>query len=597
MSEIKEGASLLSTVTNLFVQAISTAYPCMLSKLPINAQVAQNTNSKMKHDYQCNAALSLLKTLKTEMGAEAPKNPREVAQSIMNSMPQEAIIGKLEIAGPGFINFYLNKEWVSESVKKILTRGVVPPPIEKKRVIIDYSSPNIAKDMHVGHLRSTIIGDSLARILEFAGHDVIRINHVGDWGTQFGMLISHLNDIAPDFETNPPSIQDLTVFYKEAKKKFDEDESFKKRSQEEVVHLQSGDERDIKMWKTLCSISEQMFRKVYDLLHIDQRLEVKGESFYNPLLPSVVEELTEKGLIKEDDGALVFFPKGFDVPLIVKKRDGGYGYDSTDLCAIRYRIQEQKADWIIYVVDSGQALHFQQVFAGAREAGWFDRADGKEVRVDHVGFGVVQGEDKKKFKTRAGKSVRLIDLLDEARERAIGILNQRVEQGISSLTDPKDIEFAGSQLGYGGVKYFDLRQNRLSDYIFNFDRMLTPDGDTNVYMQYSHARIQSIINKCNVPIEELAKNNAIHLNEDAEWDLACYLLRFQDTLEAVYSDLLPNRICKYLYDLSQKLNAFYRDCRVIGTEEQDSRLLLCAASEKIMRQGFELLGIVPLDKI
>ena len=264
------------------------------------------------------------------------------------------------------------------------------------------------------------------------------MNHVGDWGTQFGMLICHLTDIAPDFETNPPSIQDLTVFYKEAKKKFDEDPEFKKRSQEEVVRLQSGDPKDIKMWKVLCSISEKMFRKVYDLLHVDQRLELKGESFYNPLLPSIVEELESKGLLKDDNGAKVMFPEGFTVPLIVKKSDGGFGYDSTDLCALRYRIQEQKADWIIYVVDSGQALHFQQVFAAARQAGWLDTD--REIRLDHVGFGVVQGEDKKKFKTRAGKSVRLIDLLDEARERATTILNQRVEQGVTSLSDPKEIE-------------------------------------------------------------------------------------------------------------------------------------------------------------
>lgn len=282
--------------------------------------------------------------------------------------------------------------------------------MEKKRVVIDYSSPNIAKDMHVGHLRSTIIGDCLARILEFCGHEVIRINHVGDWGTQFGMLIAHLQDIAPDFETNPPSIEDLTVFYKEAKVKFDEDPAFKERAHQEVVNLQSGKEQSIKMWKLLCAVSEKMFSRVYAMLNVDPRLKMMGESFYNPLMPAMVKELGEKGLLKEEcvrnskvmrsDGAKVLFPTGFETPLIIQKRDGGFGYDSTDMTALKYRIQEMKADWIIYVVDSGQALHFQQVFQAARDAGWVG-----DVRLDHVGFGVVQGEDKKKFKTRAGKSV------------------------------------------------------------------------------------------------------------------------------------------------------------------------------------------------
>ena len=501
-------------------------------------------------------------------------------------------VEKTELAGPGFMNLYLKKSWVSENILQILKRGCVPPPTERKRIVIDYSSPNIAKDMHVGHLRSTIIGDCLSRILEFCGHEVIRVNHVGDWGTQFGMLIAHLQDIAPGFETNPPSIEDLTVFYKQAKQKFDEDEAFRERAHQEVVNLQSGVERNLKMWRMLCAISEQMFTKVYKMLNVDTRLKVMGESFYNPLLPSMVSELQEKGLLKDDDGAKVMWPKGFDVPLIIQKKDGGFGYDSTDMTAIRYRVQEMKADWIIYVVDSGQALHFQQVFAAAREAGWVN-----DVRLDHVGFGVVQGEDKKKFKTRAGKSVRLIDLLDEARERATVITKQRVADGLSGLTDEKEIEECAAQLGYGGVKYFDLRQNRLSDYVFNFDRMLSPDGDTNVYLQYSHARIMSILRKAPENVDQLKDHTPITLEHPAEWDLACFLLRFSDVLEQVPVDLMPNRICKYIYDLAIKFNTFYRDCRVNGSPEQNSRLLLTAAAEKVMRQGFDLLGIVTLDKI
>ena len=375
----------------------------------------------MKHDYQCNAAMSLAKTLNAQRGEQGKGvSSRSVAERIASALPRlvhiaqscvaNPVIGKTEVAGPGFINVYLDRNWVADRVHSILVDGCIPPPVEKKRVVIDYSSPNIAKDMHVGHLRSTIIGDCLARILEFCGHEVIRINHVGDWGTQFGMLIAHLQDIAPDFETNPPSIEDLTVFYKEAKVKFDKDPAFKERAHQEVVNLQSGKEQNIKMWKLLCAVSEKMFSRVYAMLNVDPRLKMMGESFYNPLMPAMVKELGEKGLLKEEcvrnskvmrsDGAKVLFPTGFETPLIIQKRDGGFGYDSTDMTALKYRIQEMKADWIIYVVDSGQALHFQQVFQAARDAGWVG-----DVRLDHVGFGVVQGEDKKKFKTRAGKSV------------------------------------------------------------------------------------------------------------------------------------------------------------------------------------------------
>lgn len=293
------------------------------------------------------------------------------------------------------------------------------------------------------------------------------------------------------------------------------------------------------------------------------------------------------------DGAKVLFPQGFETPLIIQKKDGGYGYDSTDMTALKYRIEEMKADWIIYVVDSGQALHFQQVFQAAKEAGWVT----DKIRLDHVGFGVVQGEDKKKFKTRAGKSVRLVDLLNEARDRATQIMKQRVADGVSSLTDEKEMEYSAAQLGYGGVKYFDLRQNRLSDYVFNFDRMLSPDGDTNVYLQYSHARCMSILKKSPSTVDELMKTTTISLNHPSEWDLACFILRFNDSLEQVPNDLLPNRICKYVYDLSIKLNAFYRDCRVMGSPEQNSRILLVAAAEKTMRTAFSLLGITPLDRI
>ena len=288
----------------------------------------------------------------------------------------------------------------------------------------------------------------------------------------------------------------------------------------------------------------------------------------------------------------MLFPPNFDTPLIVQKKDGGFGYDATDLMALKYRIDTLKADWVIYVVDSGQSLHFQQVFAAARQAGWV-----RDARLDHVGFGVVQGEDRKRLRTRAGSSVRLVDLLDEACDRAAAIMRQRVGAGLSSLSDGAEIARCAEKLGIGGVKYFDLRQNRLSDYVFSFDRMLSPDGDTNVYLQYSHARIMSILRKAPENVDQLKDHTPITLEHPAEWDLACFLLRFSDVLEQVPVDLMPNRICKYIYDLAIKFNTFYRDCRVNGSPEQNSRLLLTAAAEKVMRQGFDLLGIVTLDKI
>ena len=288
----------------------------------------------------------------------------------------------------------------------------------------------------------------------------------------------------------------------------------------------------------------------------------------------------------------MLFPPNFDTPLIVQKKDGGFGYDATDLMALKYRIDTLKADWVIYVVDSGQSLHFQQVFAAARQAGWV-----RDARLDHVGFGVVQGEDRKRLRTRAGSSVRLVDLLDEACDRAAAIMRQRVGAGLSSLSDGAEIARGAEKLGIGGVKYFDLRQNRLSDYVFSFDRMLSPDGDTNVYLQYSHARIMSILRKAGRDAQVLANAADITLEQEAEWKLACSLLRFNDVIEQIAGDLMPHRLCNYLYELCSALNGFYSDCRVIGAPEQESRLALLAATEKVMRQGFALLGIETLDRV
>lgn len=469
----------------------------------------------MHHDYQCNSAMGLFKIMKQNKIEGAPTKPLEVGEKIVKSFPKNDLYSKLEIAGMGYINLYLSKEWISKEISLILNNGVKPSGVEKKKIIIDYSSPNVAKEMHVGHLRSTIIGDTLARILEFSGHEVERVNHVGDWGTQFGMLIAHLKDQCPNYKTEVPDIQDLTKFYKDAKKKFDVDEEFKKRSHLEVVALQSHDpavnSENISLWKKIIEASQRMFNDVYKKLNVHPDLKMVGESFYNPFLPDVVKYLDNKKLLKDSDGAKLFFIDGFETPLIVQKSDGGFGYDTTDLAAIRYRVNERKADWIIYVVDSGQSLHFDLIFNAARKSGLVK----EDTRLDHVGFGVVQGEDKKRFKTRSGDTVRLVDLLDEARDRARKILDERVKAGNSPITKEEDIEYAAEQLGYGGVKYFDLRQNRLSDYVFNYDRMLSPDGETAVYMEYTYARIRSIIRKVNITSDFY--KNIIHITHESEY--------------------------------------------------------------------------------
>lgn len=594
---LPENLSLLNKVKILFNQAVINAFPT-LPKDQYTIDVEVNTKPTMNHDYQCNSAMSLFKTLKANKIADSPNQPRAVGERIMNNFPSHPLYEKLELAGPGYINLYLSKKWVADEVMRILNFGVEPPAAEKLKVIIDYSSPNVAKEMHVGHLRSTIIGDTIARILEFAGHEVERVNHVGDWGTQFGMLIAHLKDTCPNYKTEMPNINDLTKFYKEAKAKFDTDEEFKNRSHIEVVNLQSHDEavnkENIGLWRRIIEVSQQMFTQVYEKLNVHPGLKMVGESFYNPMLPSVVTDLEKQGMLTNSDGAKICFIEGIETPLIVQKSDGGFGYDTTDLAAIRYRINERKADWVIYVVDSGQGLHFDLVFKAARKSHFVK----DNTRLDHVGFGVVQGEDKKRFKTRSGDTVRLVDLLDEARDRARNILDKRIADKTSPLTDEKEIQYAAEQLGYGGVKYFDLRQHRLSDYVFNYDRMLNPEGDTAVYMNYTYARIRSIIRKSEFSkdLEELKKKQ-IHITHQSEYELCIQLLCFQEIIEQIEKDLLPHKLCNYLYNLSIKLNNFYRDCRVIGSAEEADRILLCSATAEIMKKCLDLLGIIPLERI
>jgi arginyl-tRNA synthetase len=469
-----------------------------------------------------------------------------------------------------------------------------------QKIVVDFSSPNIAKEMHVGHLRSTIIGDCIARILEFRGHEVIRLNHVGDWGTQFGMLITYLREAYPEALTKADALDigDLVAFYKKAKQRFDEDEGFCETSRQAVVQLQAGDPETIQAWKLLCDQSRREFQVIYDLLDI--KVTERGESFYNPFLPAVVADLDQLGLLQEDQGAQCVFLEGFmnkegnPQPLIVQKSNGGYNYATTDLAALRYRIKEDGAKRIIYVTDLGQSTHFAQVFQVATRAGWIP----DDVEVVHVPFGLVQGEDGKKLKTRAGETVRLRDLLDEAVIRAKADLEMRLQIEQRSET-PEFINRVAQVVGLSAVKYADLSQNRTSSYIFSYDKMLALQGNTAPYMLYAYVRVQGISRKGDIDFGHLGVGEQIILKEETEIALAKHILLLSEAIAAVEAELLPNRLCQYLFELSQKFNQFYDRCPVLQAEEpfHTSRLLLCDFTARILNLGLNLLGIEVLDRM
>ncbi|XP_048569421.1 arginine--tRNA ligase, cytoplasmic-like isoform X1 [Triticum urartu] len=549
-------------------------------------------------DYQCNNAMGLWSKVKGS--GTSFKNPNAIGQAIAKNLPACDVIESASVAGPGFVNIVLSKSWVAKRIQDMLVNGIKTwaPILPVKRVVLDFSSPNIAKEMHVGHLRSTIIGDTLARMFEFSNVEVLRRNHVGDWGTQFGMLIEFLFEKFPNWEElGSQAIGDLQVFYKASKQRFDEDAEFKDRAQQAVVRLQGGEEKYRAAWKKICEISRNEFDQVYKLL--DVQLEEKGESFYNPYIPQVLEKLSSQGLIEESEGARVIFIQGHQIPLIVVKRDGGFNYASTDLAALWYRLNVEKAEWIIYVTDVGQQQHFDMFFKAARMAGWLpDPKEKKFPKTSHVGFGLVLGADGKRFRTRSTEVVRLGDLLDEAKSRSKSELLQRLTENgkIVDWTD-EELEQTSKAVGYGAVKYADLKNNRLTNYTFSFDQMLSDKGNTAVYLQYAHARICSIIRKSNMDVEELKVSGNISLAHPDERVLGLYLIRYAEIVEEACTNLLPSVLCEYLYNLSEMFTRFYTNCQVVGSPEEPSRLLLCEATAVVMRQCFQLLGITPVYKL
>ncbi|MEB3181735.1 MAG: arginine--tRNA ligase [Nostocaceae cyanobacterium] len=572
-------------------QALVAAFGADLAE--IDPMLVPASNPKFG-DYQANLALPLAKRL--------GQQPRAIAQAIVAQLDVSDICDQPEIAGPGFINLRLKPAYLEAQLSAMQADSRLGVEVAKnpKREIVDFSSPNIAKEMHVGHLRSTIIGDSIARILEFRGHDVLRLNHVGDWGTQFGMLITYLREVYPEALTtaNALDIGDLVEFYKKAKKRFDEDEAFQETARQEVVKLQAGAEDTLHAWKLLCEQSRTEFQVIYDLLDI--KVQERGESFYNPLLSQVVEDLEKAGLLVEDQGAKVVFLEGFTnregepLPLIVKKSDGGYNYATTDLAALRYRIQKDEAKRIIYVTDAGQANHFAGVFQVARRAGWIP----DDVELVHVPFGLVLGEDGKKFKTRSGETVRLRDLLDEAVVRFRATLEAKIQSEGREETEEFQRNVA-QVAGISAVKYADLSQNRTSNYVFSYDKMLSDKGNTAPYMLYAYARIQSIGRKGDIDFAQIRNQSQIQLGDQTEFVLAKHLLQLSEVLSDVEQDLLPNRLCEYLYQLSDKFNKFYETCNVLKAEDRErtSRLLLCDLTARTLKLGLSLLGIQVLERM
>lgn len=542
-------------------------------------------------DYQANGAMGAAKAMKT--------NPRALASSIVEHLELDGIADNIEIAGPGFINIHLNPLWLAQNISQALqdTRLGIAAASEPQTAVIDYSSPNLAKEMHVGHLRSSIIGDALVRLLEFQGHNVVRQNHVGDWGTQFGMLTAELEEHLSNDEGAALALNDLEVFYRQSKQHFDEDPAFADKAREYVVKLQGGDENILKLWQQFKDVSLKHSEEMYANLNVTLKPEdVKGESFYNADLPVLVKELQDKGLAVESEGAQVVFleemadKEGNPSPVLIQKKGGGYLYATTDLAALRYRAATLNADRVLYFIDARQSLHMQQVFTLAKKANFVPA----QTSLEHHAFGTMMGADGKPFKTRAGDTVKLADLLVEAVERAESLVREK-----NSGLNEEQIKEVARKVGIGAVKYADLSKTRTNDYIFSWESMLSFEGNTAPYLQYGYTRIQSIFRKADVDASNL--QGELILEADQEKALALKLLQLSECLEQVAREAYPHVLCNYLYELASLYMSFYEACPILkdGISEatRNSRLQLCAQVANTLKTGLDLLGIEVMERM
>ena len=540
-------------------------------------------------DYQSNGVMPVAKKL--------GMNPREFAQKVVEQVQMDDVIEKLEIAGPGFINIFLKEAWVGQQLNSFDERCGVETQ-QAQTIAVDYSAPNVAKEMHVGHLRSTIIGDAVVRVLEFQGHKVVRCNHIGDWGTQFGMLIAHLEELMRD---NPDVLEselsDLEEFYRHSKQKYDADEAFAERARNYVVKLQGGDAWCNDMWRKLVDVTMEQNQKTYDRLNVTlSRDDVMGESQYNDMLPAVVSDLEEKGLAVEDDGAMVVFLEEFKnkdgdpMGVIIQKKDGGFLYTTTDIACAKYRAEELGTDRVLYFIDSRQAQHLQQAWTIVRKAGYVPES----MSLEHHAFGMMLGKDGRPFKTRSGGVVKLSDLLDEAQQRATALIEEKSSE--LSAEQKQDVIDAVS---IGAVKYADLSKNRTTDYIFEWDNMLSFEGNTAPYLQYAYTRVASVFRKAEESLDSFTGN--IEIKENAERVLALKLMQFSEIVDAVAKDGTPHALCTYLYELSGNFMSFYEACPInkdgVEADVRASRLALSKRVAVALRTGLDLLGIKVVDRM
>jgi arginyl-tRNA synthetase len=533
-------------------------------------------------DFQSNAALPLAKRLR--------RAPRDVAAAIVDHLDLTGVAEPAEVSGPGFINLLLTSEWIGAQATDVFAdpRLGVPVAVPAQKAVVDYSAPNVSKEMHVGHLRTTVVGDAIVRMLEYLGHQVIRANHLGDWGTQFGMMIEHLLDAGEEEARQQLASGDVNAFYQEANAKFKRDSNFAARARTRVVALQSGDEETLRLWRMLIDDSKQYYNMIYRRLGITlSDADLDPESFYNPMLKDVCDELEASGVAVISEGALCAFPPGFTgrdgapVPMILRKSDGGYGYATTDLAAIRYRIRDLKATRLLYVVGAEQSLHFRMLFAVARQAGWLT----DEVKAEHVAIGLVSGADRKRVRTREGGSVKLVTLIDEAVERAAQVIADRYD-------DPGERARIAEAVGIGAIKYGDLSVARHSGYMLDFDRMLALSGNTGPYLQYATARIRSIFRKGG--LDPSGAEGPVVLTEAAERDLALQMLGFGPAISQAAETAEPHILAGFLFDVASAFTTFYEQCPVLQAPEppvRDSRLALSALALRVLVTGLGLLGI------
>ncbi|PCC99387.1 arginine--tRNA ligase [Halopseudomonas pelagia] len=579
---------------NLISQLLASAVSSLQSQgvLPDDIQPSiqvEIARDKAHGDFASNLAMTLAKA--------ARMKPRDLAEQLIAALPEHEAISEVSIAGPGFINFFQNRQWLAANLDRALTdpRLAIALAQPQQKVVVDYSSPNLAKEMHVGHLRSTIIGDAVVRVLEHLGHEVVRQNHVGDWGTQFGMLLAYLEEQSVDAEAE---LADLENFYRQAKQRFDESPEFADRARERVVQLQAGDAACLALWERFNRISLGHCQAVYDRLGVSLTpADVRGESAYNDKLSSIVDALQAKGLLTESQGARCVFlnefknAEGNPLPVIIQKAGGGYLYATSDLAAMRYRHEQLHADRVLYFVDQRQALHFQQVFAVARLAGFVPES----MQLEHMGFGTMNGADGKPFKTRDGGTVKLVDLLDEAEERAHQLVSQK-----NPDLDAAELRQIARAVGIGAVKYADLSKHRSSDYNFNFELMLSFEGNTAPYLMYAYTRVASVFRKLDRSMTSVEDLGPMQLEQPAEIELAAHLAQYSQTLEYVAREGTPHVLCHYLYELAGRFSSFYELCPILAAEQpaqKDSRLRLAALTGRTLRQGLTLLGIDTLERM